>query len=86
MTRPLFYFCSQLIRNLSDEEQAVLAKQRTFKRLGYKIKRALSSAKESEQKKIATMADIENKVANYQPTQGRASFTGPRVMEKDTTE
>lgn len=62
----------------------MLNKRRTFKRLGYKLKRVLRTNKsEPEQKKVATLADIRSKLAHYEKTQGPADFTGPRAVNGD---
>ncbi len=62
----------------------MLNKRRTFKRLGYKLKRVLkNNHSEPEQKKVATLADIKSKLEHYEKTQGPANFTGPRAMNSD---
>ena len=63
----------------------MLSRQRTLKRLGYKLKRALKTPQEPEPKKIATLADIQGKLEHYEKTQGPANFTGPKLVN-DTKE
>ncbi|MDX1694453.1 MAG: hypothetical protein R3208_11870, partial [Ketobacteraceae bacterium] len=54
--------------------------KRTFKRLGYRLKRALKTQNHpQEPKKVATLADIRSKLENYEKTQGPADFMGPRA-------
>lgn len=65
----------------------MLNKRRTFKRLGYKLKRVLKTNKpEPEPKKVATLADIRNKLEHYEKTQGPANFTGPRAVNTEKAE
>ena len=69
-------------------DNTVQAKQRTLRRLGYRLKRALSPQQQVEEqipKKTATLADIASKVKHYEKGQGPANFTGPR-LEKDAFE
>lgn len=60
----------------------MLSKQRSLKRLGYKLKRAFKTAQEEQPKKVATLADIKGKVEHYQKTQGPANFTGPSLAKE----
>ena len=68
-----------------DEESIVLISERTVKRLNYKIKRLLKPQEQEQQpKKTATLADVKNKLQNYEKTQGPANFTGPTFSERAT--
>ncbi|MCG8316960.1 MAG: hypothetical protein MI976_27400 [Pseudomonadales bacterium] len=61
----------------------MLISERTVKRLNYKIKRLLKP-QEQQPKKTATLADVKNKLQNYEKTQGPANFTGPTFSERAT--
>ena len=56
------------------------ALERKFKRISYKLKRIFRNGQSEEApKRVATLADVENKLRNYEKTQGPANFTGPQV-------
>lgn len=63
---------------------SVLTKRRTLRRIGYRLKRAMRKPNDDTPiRKEATLADIESKLRDYRKTQGRADFTGPRVIIND---